>query len=169
MTVRTATPEDAEAIRTVAEDSWEQDYPNILSSESLTEGLDEWYAPDRIREAISQAHTRTLVAEQDGEVVGFVHGLWDVAKSEGDVFRLYVHPDYRSVGIGTDLLEAICRRLFDNGVDQIRAMVLEENDVGNEFYAAFGFEHEDTTEVTIGGESHRENTYVLEPDRMPGE
>lgn len=167
MTVRTAIPEDAEAIRTVAEESWERDYPDILSSESLTEGLDEWYAPDRIQEAISQAHTRTLVAERDGTVVGFVHALWDVEKNEGDIFRLYVHPEYRGEGLGTDLLEEICRRLFEKDVDQIKAMVLEANDVGNEFYDAFGFDHQDTTEVTIGGEPYRENTYVLDGDQLP--
>lgn len=163
MTIRTATPEDAEGVRTVAEASWEEDYPEILSSESLTDGLDEWYSLPGIEDAIERSDSRTLVTQRDGSVAGFVHAVWDVERSVGHVLRLYVHPDHRGEGIGTDLLETVCGELFDNGADRVRAMVLEANEVGNEFYSDSGFEHVDTEEIDIGGETYRENTYELGP------
>lgn len=168
MTIRTATPEDAEGVRTVAEESWEADYPEILSSESIQEGLDEWYSVSGIEDAIERSYSRTLVAQRDGSVAGFVHAIWDVEKGDGHVLRLYVHPDHRGRGIGTDLLEAACEELFDSGADCVRAMVLEANDVGNEFYSDFGFEHVDTEEIDIGGEAYRENTYELRPGALSG-
>jgi ribosomal protein S18 acetylase RimI-like enzyme len=162
MTVRTARPEDAAAIRAVAEASWSEDYPKILSSESIQQGLDEWYSSQSIEDAIERSNSRTLVAERDGTVVGFVHAIWDVAKNEGDILRLYVHPDHRGAGIGTDLLEVACERLFDSGAERIKAMVLAANDVGNDFYAEYGFEQVDTEEVDVGGETYRENTLELD-------
>lgn len=168
MTIRTAKPEDAEGVRTVAEASWEVDYPEILSSESLTEGLDEWYSLSGIEGAIERSDSLTLVAERDGSVAGFVHAIWDVDRGEGHVLRLYVHPDHRGQGIGTDLLETVCGDLFDSGADRVRAMVLEANDLGNEFYSDFGFEHVDTEEIDIGGEAYRENTYELRPGALSG-
>jgi ribosomal protein S18 acetylase RimI-like enzyme len=162
MSIRTATPEDAEAVRAVAEASWAADYPDILSSESIEEGLDEWYSPASVEDAIERSHARTLVAERDGRVVGFVHAIWDVEKDEGDVLRLYVHPDHRGRGLGTALLEAVCETLFESGAERIKAMVLAANDVGNEFYTDYGFEQVDAHEVDIGGESYRENTLELD-------
>lgn len=163
MTIRTARQADAGAIRSVAEASWAKDYPDILSSESLQEGLDEWYSRSSIRDAIERSHSRTLVAERDGAVVGFVHAIWDVEKEEGNVLRLYVHPDHRGQGLGTELLEAACETLFDSGAERVRAMVLAANEVGNEFYSDFGFEHVDTEAIDVGGETYQENTFELDP------
>jgi ribosomal protein S18 acetylase RimI-like enzyme len=162
MTVRTARPEDATAVREIAEASWSADYPEILSSESIRQGLEEWYSPESVEDAIARSNSRTLVAEREGEVVGFVHAIWDVAKDEGDILRLYVHPDHRGAGIGTELLEAACERLFDSGARRIKAMVLAANEVGNAFYREYGFEQVDTEAVDVGGETYRENTLELD-------
>jgi ribosomal protein S18 acetylase RimI-like enzyme len=166
MTIRTATPEDAEGVRTVVEESWEEDYPEILSSESLTEGLEEWYSLSGIEDAIERSDSRALVAQRDGRVAGFVHAILDVDKGEGHVLRLYVRPEHRREGTGTNLLKAACEELFDSGADRVRAMVLEANEVGNQFYSGFGFDRVDAEEVDIGGEAYRENTYELRPGAL---
>lgn len=41
MVIREATVDDIDAIQNVAEESWTRDYPDILSRESMAEGLDE--------------------------------------------------------------------------------------------------------------------------------
>lgn len=162
MALREATTDDIEAIRRIVTASWETDYPAILSRESIEAGIDEWYAPERLREQFGMARTMLLVAEDAGTAVGFVHCLWDDA--EGDILRLYVHPDHRGEGIGGALLEWAIDVLAEQRVDHIEAMVLEANDPGNEFYRAFGFEHVDTGETTIGGERYEENRYELTLD-----
>lgn len=163
MTTRHATDADIDGIRQVAEATWNADYPDILSRESLDSGFDEWYSPEQLRDTISWARAVVLVAESaDDKIIGFVHGVRDRGENHGDILRLYVHPDHRGNGIGRELFEAARDELVDSGVDQLRAMVLEENEPGNEFYRGFGFEWEDTEQITIGGETYSENTYVLD-------
>ncbi|MFC7045685.1 GNAT family N-acetyltransferase [Halobacteriaceae archaeon GCM10025711] len=160
MNVRPATADDVEGIRRVAQASWNDDYPTILSRETVDDAVDEWYDPERMREELQRSVTVSFVADADGDVVGFSHALWN--REDGVVFRLYVHPDHRHRGIGTELLDRTCDELFDRDVDAVRAMVLAENELGNAFYRHYGFEKESEDETTIAGTSYPENVYVLE-------
>lgn len=166
MPIREATTDDVESIRRVAEASWELDYPDVMSRESLDEGVHEWYSADRIREAIYWSRSHMLVAEPDGDVAGFVHADVRADDGVGHVLRLYVHPDHRRQGIGGELLEAACRALADDGVTHVRATVLESNDLGNEFYREHGFEPAGTESIVVGDETHRETTYDLRDDAL---
>lgn len=160
MALRTATEDDVESIRRVAELSWEVNYP--LTRETAAAAVDDWYAPERVAEELDDARTVLLVAERDDEVVGFSHATWNEAASEGYILRIYVHPDHREEGIGRDLLEWTREELADHGVEQVNAMVLAENGPGNAFYQRYGFERVDESETAIGDETYRENRYVLE-------
>jgi ribosomal protein S18 acetylase RimI-like enzyme len=162
MPIRAATDDDIEDIRRIAERSWELDYPDILTRETIEAGFDEWYAPEGIAAEVASARSLVLVADRDGEVVGFVHAARSASTDEGYILRLYVDPDHRRENVGHELLERACVDLTDQGVERINAMVLAENDPGNSFYERFGFELDDESETTIGGESYRENRYVLE-------
>lgn len=163
MAIREATTDDVPAIRDVARRSWERDYPDVVSRETIDEGVDDWYSPERIAEELSRARTVVLVAEDAGSVVGFVHAHW--TDEVGYVLRLYVDPDHRRAGVGTRLFDRVRDALFGRGVDRIDAMVLADNEIGNSFYRTLGFERGDQRETTIGPETHPENTYVLERDR----
>lgn len=161
MNVREATPDDAEAVKRVARRSWEHDYPAILSRETISETVENWYDPERIVADVRSEDALVAVAEEDGNgVVGFSHAVWD--ERGGTILRLYVDPDYRGEGRGTTMLERTCGMLFDRGVERIEAMVLAENGPGNEFYRGFGFERVDRNETVIGEESYDENVYALE-------
>ena len=164
MHIREATTDDVNDIRQVAEASWDGDYPDILSRETIHEGVDEWYSPEQLRDSLAWAHTFILVAEQDETVVGFVHAISDRESTAGDLLRLYVHPDHRGEGIGRQLFEAVRDRLAANGVEQLRAMVLAENDVGISFYQSFDFELDHTEDIVIGGEHCQEQTLVLDTE-----
>lgn len=158
MTIREATDGDIEAIRDVARRSWEADYPAIVSRETVTDRVDDWYAPERLADDIGRPRALVLVADEDG-VVGFAHTV--LSAETGHILRLYVDPEHRGQGIGGDLLEATRDELFDRGVDAVQAMVLAENELGNEFYRAYGFELTGQGETRIGDEPHPENTYTL--------
>ncbi|MXV60583.1 GNAT family N-acetyltransferase [Natronorubrum sp. JWXQ-INN-674] len=163
MTIREATTDDIDDIQRVAQDSWTDDYPDILSRESIQEGLDEWYSADRIEDSIIWSRALMVVAERDDEIVGFAHATWDHDEQEGNILRVYVAPDHRNEGLGGRLLEETRDRLTDQDVERIKAMVLEANEPGNEFYREFGFEQVSTEAIKIGGDSYTECTYVLEP------
>ncbi|WP_049922559.1 GNAT family N-acetyltransferase [Halopiger djelfimassiliensis] len=162
MAIREATVDDIEAIQNVAQQSWTTDYPEFLSRDSIRDGLDEWYAEDRLRDAIAWTRALVLVAERDGGVVGFAHATWNVDATDGTILRVYVAPDHRTDGFGTRLLEETCRILFEQGVDRIEAMVLDANELGKRFYREFGFEKAGTEPVPVGEDISQECTFVLE-------
>lgn len=158
MNVRTATAEDVGAVRAVAEAAWAQDYPDVLTRETVSEGVEEWYDESSVAAALSVPGATLLVAEEGGEVRGFAHAFR--SGTTGDVLRLYVHPDHRRRGVGGDLLAATLDELAAQGVERVRAMVLAGNERGQAFYESFGFERVDEGETRIAGETHPEYTYV---------
>jgi len=82
MDVRTATRDDTDAIRRVAEQSWKTDYPEILTSETAEEAVTDWYTPEQIAAELDENQTLILVAEREDTVVGFAHATWNDAESE---------------------------------------------------------------------------------------
>ena len=160
MELREAATGDVEAIERVARASWEADYPDILSRETVEEGVEEWYAPERIAAEIETDDALVPVAETDGEVTGFAHAVED--ERGGTILRIYVAPDHRRAGVGGELLEHAREKLESRGAERIHAMVLAENELGTEFYRRRGFELAEEGETVIGETTYRENVYVAE-------
>lgn len=160
MAIRGATTDDIEGIRRVARQSWRTDYPEILSRETAEEAVEEWYDPDHLEEEVESDDALIPVFETvDGDVGGFAQIVWDA--QTGTVLRLYVAPDHRGRGIGTDLLTWTVDALADRNVERVRALVLSENEPGNAFYRSFGFEKTGEDRTTIGDDTYRENTYSM--------
>ncbi len=161
MDVREATTDDVEGIRTVARRSWEADYPTILSRESIGEGLEEWYAPERLRFDAGSDDALLLIAADGEAVAGFAHAVIDESEDVGTLLRLYVDPDHRERGLGTRLLDEVRERLDEYGCSRLEAMVLEGNEPGNAFYRSYGFERDRVGATTIDGDPHDEVVYAL--------
>ena len=172
MEIRDATEDDHEAIRDVARATWHDTYDE-LEGETIDETVEEWYADDELDAAIEgwyadgglaieldALETEFLVAEVDGEVVGFTHGI--VQGEEGDVLRMYVHPDHQGEGIGTALHERLYERLEDADIERIRALDLASNDAARAFYESLGFEETDEGTVRIDNEEYGEAVYTLD-------
>jgi ribosomal protein S18 acetylase RimI-like enzyme len=159
MEIRPAAADDRESIRKVARDTWHDTYDD-LSSDAIDETIDDWYADEELERALDTAGTAVLVAEDGGEVVGFTHGV--VQEDEGDVLRMYVHPDHQREGVGTALHERLRNDLEDFNMERMRAIDLASNDGGQAFYERLGFEQTGEGEVEIGGEERREVVYTLE-------
>ena len=159
MEIRPATPDDREAIRRVAREAWHDTY-DALEAETIDETIDDWYGDESFERSLEQPGTAVLVAEREGDVVGFTHGV--VHGDEGDVLRMYVHPDHQGEGIGTALHERLREDLEDFNMNRMRAIDLESNDASREFYEGLGFERTDEAEVEFGDETHTEAVYTLE-------
>ena len=154
MPIRAATEADTEAIQRIARASWEADYPNILSRETAESGVDEWYSTDELASELSHPRSVLAVADEDDEVVGFVHAV--TGEEVGHVLRLYVDPGHRRHGIGRRLLEHVIEEMANLDHDRVAALVLAENDLGVDFYRSAGFETVDEAETMIGGTAYRE-------------
>ena len=159
MEIRSATRDDIEEIRAVAEASWETDYPDHLSRETIRAGIEQWYDEKVIQLELASPRSVLLVAEDDG-IVGFGHGHW--AGPVGTVMRLYVDPDHRGQGIGSELFDALVEELRDADVERIQAMALADNDPGKQFYESRGMEQIGVEETAIGGDQYEEAIFELE-------
>ncbi|WP_181691155.1 GNAT family N-acetyltransferase [Natronomonas sp. LN261] len=168
MDLYVAHPDDVGAIREIARTSWEHDYPDILSRESVEAAINGWYGHDRLREELEDPWTHIYVATADdaGEgagthgIAGFAHAVLD--GDEGHLLRIYVSPDARRNGIGKALFDRVHHELGRHDIDRLNAMVLADNELGNEFYADRGLVLAERAETTVGEETFEENTYSLD-------
>ncbi|MFO7926428.1 MAG: N-acetyltransferase family protein [Halobacteriota archaeon] len=160
MEIYVAHPDDIDAIREIARISWETDYPDILSRENVESAVNDWYGREQLGEELSYPWTYMYVAAENDEIVGFAHAV--LAENEGNILRIYVHPDERRRGIGQALFDRIRHELIRHDIERLNAMVLADNALGNEFYADLGLERSERAETVIGDERFEENTYVLE-------
>jgi ribosomal protein S18 acetylase RimI-like enzyme len=131
--IRLATPEDAEAVARVQIASWRGAYAHLFSQEqfegiSLAERTAFWrrYTP--------------LVADVDGEVVGFVAvGPAHDDDADGEVYAIYVRPDRWDTGVGWELMQAGEERLRELGHSSVVLWVFEDNPRARRFYKRSGW------------------------------
>ncbi|MDD4875847.1 MAG: GNAT family N-acetyltransferase [Dehalococcoidales bacterium] len=68
-----------------------------------------------------------FVAEIDDIVCGFILGevihIGEDAVAVGSVLILGVHPDYRRVGIATELINALCKKYQSKGIKLVRTVI----------------------------------------------
>ncbi len=87
----------------------------------------------------------SLVAEVDGNVVGFIWGrlaLVGIPIDEvGIIHMLIVDPDYQKQGIATKLVDAMVKRCHDRGVNTLRAVIDERHWELQNYFQKLGFKH----------------------------
>lgn len=172
MEIRRAVATDREAIREVARETWHDTYDE-LEAATVDRVVEEWYADDELEAAIGGweadadvelelegLESALFVAEVDGELVGFTHGI--VTDEGGDVLRMYVHPDHQGAGVGTALHDRLVEALEAFDVDRLRALDLASNEASRRFYEGVGFERTAVSTVEIDGERYAEAVYTLE-------
>ncbi|MFB6136103.1 MAG: GNAT family N-acetyltransferase [Halobacteriaceae archaeon] len=164
MDIRQATPDDAPEIRSVARRSLAASYEDVLGEDAVDAAVDQWYDADDLEEKLADGDVIFLVAEDGGEVCGFAQStVVNGAETVGEIHWVHVAPDSRGRGIGSQLLSRTEDALHGRGVDRIAALVLQANDVGNEFYADRDFELAGERRVEIGDRRFVENEYAKEP------
>jgi len=131
---------DAGRIAALHADSWRRHYrgayaDGYLDGDLLAERRTVWSA-----RLAAPAGTRTIVAERDGDLIGFVHVVFDADPRWGSlVDNLHVaHSDHRA-GIGSRLMEHAARAvLAEAGSPALFLWVLEQNMRARAFYRASG-------------------------------
>ena len=137
--VRPGTPEDAEAVARVNVETWQAAYAHALPRDllmnlSVQERAEFWRS------------WPPLVAEVDGEIVGYVAvGAGSDGDADGELFAIYVHPDHWGTGAGRRLIQAGEERLRALGHSEASLWVLEDNPRARRFYEAAGWSTDGTT------------------------
>lgn len=114
--------------------TWHEAYPGLVSADYLDK-----LTRERCEEMAFRWRDGLLIAKDGERVVGFV-GLGDrgdEAPGVGEIFALYVLPDYYGTGVARKLMEAALARLRRYG--EICLWVLKANGRAIRFYEKCGF------------------------------
>src|SRR6267143_1184159 len=152
ITIRPARPEDARSIARLDVETWRATFAGVLSTSYLV-GLS---APRRElgwRNVILREPRDVRVAVGDG---GALLGFGSCGPNRGDrrfageVFTLYVAPDWQNQGIGRRLLIALFRRLVAAGRRSAILWVLRDNPA-RFFYERLGGHQVSRKPLAVGG------------------
>jgi ribosomal protein S18 acetylase RimI-like enzyme len=137
--VRRAENRDAEAITAVHDSAWRYAYDGMIPAKELSRivarrGARWW---DR---AIRRG-TAVLVLEVGGAICGYATVGPNRASNlpqKGEVYEIYLKPEYQGVGLGTRLFLAARRELARFGFDSVVVWALADNDAACRFYLNAG-------------------------------
>lgn len=179
VSVRPAEPDDAPAVREVAEEAWWAAYAGVLDADTVREALADLYEESFLRRVLAErddvlflvAERADETADEDGTdsdegpavggrtgVVGFATAQQTWA-DEVEIHTLYVHPDHWEEGIGTALLDAVADAARTAGADRLRCEVVSGNHVGRAFVESRGFERVETVTTEVGDETVPEDAF----------
>ncbi len=143
VTLRAARPADAAAIARVHVETWRATYAGIVPDAylvAMTESKQALQWNNAIRSVV--APEAVLVAESSdlpgGRIVGFGScGRARQRPGAGEVFTLYVAPDWQGRGIGRRLLHGLLAKLERGGLNEALVWELSDNPA-RFFYEAMG-------------------------------
>ncbi|MGN6465865.1 MAG: GNAT family N-acetyltransferase [Rhizobiaceae bacterium] len=137
--IRKAEPADAEAIADVHRQAWEGAYSGIIPHRALGAMLGrrgrDWWA-NAVRRAAS-----ILVLDVDGIVAGYATVGRNRSRDlpqQGEIYELYIRPEYQGVGFGSRLFAAARQKLKSHGLKGMVVWALEENGGALTFYSGAG-------------------------------
>lgn len=151
--IRDANANDAAAIADLLVRSWRSAYRGIVDDAYMDGALaDETAAHWRNMFADERTDGLTLVAEQDGGIVGFI-AVWPDTDdpNTGYIDNLHVDPDRRGGGIGRRLLAAAARRLPQLGFGNAALWVFADNRGAVRFYERLNGRAAARTRKPVGG------------------
>lgn len=157
MKIRQATPNDAEEIAKVHIDSWREAYRGLVPDAHL-DSMDYVSRAERIRQSLAANSEETYVAECAGHITGFITlGACrdaDFPQDEtGEIWGIYIAPDYRRKGIGSHLCKLADAQLRSRGYLISILWVFKDNQRACQFYETMGFAPDGATKmVNLGKE-----------------
>lgn len=163
MIYRLATLDDIHDLARVHVDTWRSAYASIVPDDYLA-SLSYANRAERWREILlrTEGTTATWVAEDEGQVVGFA-SVGPIREGpvgfDGEMYAIYVHPDYQGQGIGRHLAGLAAAWLRDQGYRSMLVLVLADNQPARRFYEALGGRYVGQGSIVIGGADLREAAY----------
>ncbi len=164
LTLRDATLADLAAINDIHVRSRRVAYRGQVSDHYLdvtmpAASLEDWQR--KLPELLAGAG-RVLIAESDGEPVGFVAVF--VPDDAGSVYvnNLHARPDRKGLGVGSALLDAAAQWARENGAHAMHLKVLETNTPAIGFYESRRWRRVGRVEDSWAGETIVALLYAVE-------
>lgn len=136
---RRATSADSFGISAVHDASWRHAYTGMIPHKAL-DTMVRRRDPRWWTRAIKHS-TRILVLETMGQVVGYATlgpNRIDGLPQDGEVYELYLLPEYQGVGLGKKLFLEAREELLHLGMKSTVVWVLEDNEPAVQFYKNAG-------------------------------
>src|SRR4051794_22424747 len=137
--VRRAKPSDAMAIASTHDEAWRAAYQGIIPGPEL-EKLINRRGPDWWDSAIRKG-SRIAILGFRANVAGYANSGRNRARSvycDGEVYDLYLRPEFQGLGFGRKLFSAARRDLGQSGLHRLVVWALSDNDSAVEFYRTLG-------------------------------
>ena len=143
MNIRPAEVNDAPALARVHVDSWRAAYNGLVPDSSLRRFTYEW-REECFRQSLATSAEGTYELQLGEEAVGFLtvgtarDPDLNVSRT-GEIWGIYISPDYWRKGIGKRFVDEAERILKSRGYEDAVLWVLEGNQQARRFYEAMGF------------------------------
>ena len=134
--IRDMTSKDAEAVSSLYAESWSRTYGPLYDEAGLQAEISKRFSPDKQVEEANNPDIITLVAVEDGKIVGASKSEMD-DRNQAWIDRVHVLPEYFGTGIADDLMRATLTKHY--GLQSIALKVLRGNDRAIAFYQKHGF------------------------------
>ncbi|NOH03488.1 MAG: GNAT family N-acetyltransferase [Chloroflexi bacterium] len=162
--IRRATVDDAQEIAAVHITAWQETYPGIVPDEflknlSMERRTERWTAS--LSDPADLYH-RAIVAEMDGQVVGFSNYGPPQEKDsgfDGELYAIYILKSVQGCGIGRMLMTEAAKGLLELGLNSMLVWVLRENVHERGFYERMGGAYVHEKSIVIGGKELVEVAY----------
>ncbi|RZU49683.1 RimJ/RimL family protein N-acetyltransferase [Krasilnikovia cinnamomea] len=150
LVLRELTDADVDPVAALHVRAWQAGYAGIVPADVL-DALDPADFAQRRRALPAPPGARTLVAEDDGVIVGFVsfgpylvNDTPEFDAAIGQVYAIYVEPGRWRGGAGRELITAARAGLTAAGARELRLWVLADNQRARRFYEHAGLSYDGT-------------------------
>lgn len=137
--IRRAEPQDARAISEVHRLSWHHAYAGLIPHIPLTKMInrrdEKWWC------RAADGPATVLVADVAGVIAGYITLGLNRARGipqQGEIYELYIRPEYQGLGLGTDLFKDARMLLSSLGYKGLVAWSLEDNELSTQFFHGKG-------------------------------
>ncbi len=150
LALRAADDADLPAIAELADTAWRSHYRGIIPDKQIDYMLTRMYQPSALRHQIATGH-RFICAAYGPLIIAFASfsgSLEDL--SEGQIHKLYVHPEHQDHGIGVRLIDYLAGSLRALGRRCVTLTVNRRNIKAINFYFKVGFTIRSAVDIDIG-------------------
>jgi ribosomal protein S18 acetylase RimI-like enzyme len=137
--IRRAKASDAQAVADTHDEAWRTAYQGIIPGNELDKLISR-RGPDWWDSAIRKGSRITILQFGDN-VAGYANYGRNRARSltyDGEVYELYLRPEYQGLGFGRRLFTAARKDLLQTGLRSLVVWALSDNEPAVEFYRALG-------------------------------
>ncbi|HVG51852.1 MAG TPA: GNAT family N-acetyltransferase, partial [Xanthobacteraceae bacterium] len=137
--IRRAKASDAAAIAVAHDDAWRTTYRGVIPGpelEKLVQRRGAAWWDGAIRKG-----SRVSILQFGEEIAGYANYGRNRARSltyDGEIYELYLRPEYQGVGFGRRLFTSARRDLAQSGMKSLVLWALSDNEPAVEFYRALG-------------------------------